>query len=63
MIGTCDHVTGECLKCAKNTKNGYLKKCELCADGYFGNPVTGNCSGNNDVILLIYNSLSFVLVQ
>ncbi|XP_002937413.3 laminin subunit gamma-2 [Xenopus tropicalis] len=34
--GSCDRVTGECLKCIHNTAGYY---CDLCKDGFFGNPL------------------------
>lgn len=42
-IGNCNTLTGECLKCIKNTKNGPENKCELCADGYYGDALKGTC--------------------
>ncbi|XP_049762590.1 laminin subunit alpha-1 [Schistocerca cancellata] len=35
---TCNPVTGECLACEHNTTGGH---CEICADGYYGNPEQG----------------------
>ncbi|EDO36523.1 predicted protein, partial [Nematostella vectensis] len=36
-IGSCDRLTGDCLKCIHNTRNGPISQCELCAIGYYGN--------------------------
>lgn len=36
-IKNCDSLTGKCLKCIYNTRNGPLERCELCALGFFGN--------------------------
>ncbi|XP_029420162.1 laminin subunit alpha-1 isoform X2 [Nannospalax galili] len=39
--GHCDSVTGECLKCLRNTDGAH---CERCADGFYGDAVTAkNC--------------------
>jgi len=46
-IGNCNTLTGECLKCIKNTKNGPEKKCEECADGYYGDALKGTCKSCN----------------
>lgn len=41
--GSCDSVTGECLKCIGNTDG---RHCERCAHGFYGDAVTAkNCSG------------------
>jgi len=42
-LGNCDPLTGKCLKCVDNTKNGVQEKCEKCADGYFGDALKGSC--------------------
>jgi laminin alpha 3/5 len=34
--GSCDSVTGECLRCLNNT---FGMACNLCAPGYFGDAV------------------------
>ncbi|OCT85097.1 laminin subunit gamma-2 [Xenopus laevis] len=34
--GSCDRVTGECLKCIHNTAGYY---CDRCMDGFYGNPL------------------------
>jgi hypothetical protein len=34
--GSCDSVTGDCLRCLNNT---YGMACNLCAPGYFGDAV------------------------
>uniref|UniRef100_A0A287AG36 Basement membrane-specific heparan sulfate proteoglycan core protein n=1 Tax=Sus scrofa TaxID=9823 RepID=A0A287AG36_PIG len=40
--GSCDSVTGECLKCIGNTDG---RHCERCAHGFYGDAVTAkNCS-------------------
>lgn len=36
----CDKETGLCLNCRENTGGG---SCELCAEGFYGNPAYGNC--------------------
>ena len=36
-IGNCNPLTGDCLKCIYNTRNGPLERCELCAVGFYGN--------------------------
>ncbi|XP_078356510.1 LOW QUALITY PROTEIN: laminin subunit gamma-1-like, partial [Oculina patagonica] len=36
-IGNCNSLTGDCLKCIYNTRNGPLERCELCAIGFYGN--------------------------
>ncbi|DAA15893.1 TPA: laminin, alpha 1-like [Bos taurus] len=39
--GSCDSVTGECLRCLGNTDGPH---CERCADGFYGDAVTAkNC--------------------
>lgn len=46
-IGNCDTLSGACLKCIYNTTNGDEKKCEECAEGFFGDALAlpkGNCS-------------------
>lgn len=41
--GHCDPVTGECLKCLRNTAGTH---CERCADGFYGDAVDAkNCRG------------------
>lgn len=41
--GSCDTVTGNCLKCLNNT---YGTACALCAPGYYGDAVTlKDCQG------------------
>uniref|UniRef100_A0A8C2S9K1 Laminin subunit alpha 1 n=1 Tax=Capra hircus TaxID=9925 RepID=A0A8C2S9K1_CAPHI len=41
--GSCDSVTGECLRCLGNTDGPH---CERCADGFYGDAVTAkNCRG------------------
>lgn len=43
-MGSCDTVTGECLRCLNNT---YGTACALCAPGYFGDAVNlKDCQGN-----------------
>ncbi|XP_068129732.1 laminin subunit beta-4 [Hyperolius riggenbachi] len=39
--GSCDTLTGECLKCLNNA---YGPKCELCLPGYFGSGRHRNCT-------------------
>ncbi|KAK7893585.1 hypothetical protein WMY93_022737 [Mugilogobius chulae] len=40
--GHCDHVTGECLLCIRNTAGLH---CERCRDGYYGDAVSAkNCT-------------------
>lgn len=36
-IGNCNSLTGDCLKCIYNTRNGPLERCEQCAIGFHGN--------------------------
>ncbi|CAH1391978.1 unnamed protein product [Nezara viridula] len=39
--GSCDSITGECIKCLNNT---YGEACHLCAPGFYGDAVFGkNC--------------------
>ena len=38
----CDHRTGECLQCLGNTAGW---KCDECVEGYYGNPLSGECKG------------------
>ncbi|KAI4555165.1 hypothetical protein MJT46_015551 [Ovis ammon polii x Ovis aries] len=41
QAGSCDSVTGECLRCLGNTDGPH---CERCADGFYGDAVTAkNC--------------------
>ena len=41
--GSCDRVSGQCLLCTGNTAG---PRCELCANGYFGEAVVAkNCTG------------------
>ena len=42
--GNCNTTTGECLKCVNNTSG---PMCDQCADGYFGDAITGTCEGKN----------------
>ncbi|XP_058532986.1 laminin subunit alpha-1 isoform X2 [Ochotona princeps] len=43
--GHCDPVTGECLKCLRNTTGTH---CERCADGFYGDAVAAkNCRACN----------------
>ena len=58
-FGNCDGLTGACIKCINNTTNGKDNRCELCADGYFGDALKGNCSGACNATLL--NSLYLIL--
>ncbi len=41
--GSCDQVTGECLRCNEKTEGEF---CEKCRPGYFGNAEKSNCTGN-----------------
>ena len=36
----CDHRSGECLQCLGNT-DGW--SCNQCKEGYYGNPLSGQC--------------------
>lgn len=48
--GNCDGLTGACLRCINNTKNGPENKCEVCDDGFFGDALAdpkGNCTGKS----------------
>ena len=36
----CDHRTGQCLECLGNTDGD---NCQQCKDGFFGNPLSGQC--------------------
>ena len=36
----CDHLTGECLLCPKNTVGW---NCDECLSGHFGDPLNGTC--------------------
>lgn len=36
----CDHLTGECLVCSKNTVGW---NCDECVAGHYGNPLNGSC--------------------
>lgn len=38
--GSCDRVTGRCVKCINNTMGD---ECEECATGYYGNATQQNC--------------------
>lgn len=43
--GSCDTVTGECLRCLNNT---FGKACALCAPGFYGDAINlKNCQGKN----------------
>ncbi|ODM90707.1 Laminin subunit alpha-1 [Orchesella cincta] len=37
----CDHLTGECLVCPRNTVGW---NCDECAMGHYGNPLNGSCT-------------------
>ena len=40
----CDMVNGQCANCSFNTMG---PQCQLCLDGYFGDPTgSAKCSGN-----------------
>lgn len=42
--GSCDSITGNCLKCVNNTAGA---ACNLCAPGFFGDAIfSKNCTGN-----------------
>lgn len=44
--GNCNTTTGECLKCLYNTAG---PTCSQCADGFFGDAVSGTCQGNTAI--------------
>ena len=35
-LGNCNPLTGDCLKCVHNTRNGPFQRCEQCSVGYYG---------------------------
>lgn len=37
---SCDTESGRCQNCLENTSGA---RCELCAEGYYGNPIRGRC--------------------
>uniref|UniRef100_A0A8C6SNV4 Basement membrane-specific heparan sulfate proteoglycan core protein n=1 Tax=Neogobius melanostomus TaxID=47308 RepID=A0A8C6SNV4_9GOBI len=42
-VGHCDHVTGECLLCTRDTAG---RHCQRCRDGYYGDALHAkNCTG------------------
>ena len=43
----CDHLTGECFICPKNTVGW---NCDQCLKGYYGNPLNGSCLRKSDLI-------------
>ncbi|XP_034559049.1 laminin subunit gamma-2 [Notolabrus celidotus] len=44
VAGSCDRVTGECLKCVNNTRG---RRCEECERGYYHSRVTDACKPCN----------------
>lgn len=40
--GSCDPVNGTCTKCQYNTEGD---NCEMCANGFYGDAITGQCIG------------------
>ena len=38
--GNCHNVTGRCSNCLSNTEGN---NCEMCAEGFYGNAVNGEC--------------------
>lgn len=39
-VQNCDSISGDCLKCIYNTRNGPKNQCELCKVGYYGDALT-----------------------
>ena len=56
--GSCDSVTGECLRCLNNT---FGMACNLCAPGYFGDAIhLKDCQSKDFVdIAVVSASLNF----
>lgn len=58
-IGNCNSLTGDCIKCIYNSRNGPLNRCELCAMGFYGNATLypkPQCKG---VYIFVLQNISF----
>ena len=40
--GSCDSMSGKCLKCINNAEG---ERCSVCKPGYYGTAINGDCRG------------------